>query len=167
MLSEVLQHLIENDKTTAKQLAFVADVVPQTVYNWLAGKGAPTEVAIRRWITSHPSEAVRTATLREMTNNQASFAQPTSDPHLDINNDGTIDLADALASQIRVCKSSQDTLSIVHQSYVNDPGSVSLSELDMLISSIDAARQYQDATYLICTREISKRRRAKPLGVAS
>lgn len=163
MLNEVLGYLIDTDKTTVKQLALIAGVSRQTVRNWIGETGHPTEVAIRSWITSHPSDAVRTAILREITNNQAQFAQPTSESQddLDINGDGTVDLADAFAKTMDYEKAAHETLRLIYEAFQRDPSSITTEAIARLEEVDEVAVRHMRSVVRICREEVSRRKQAK------
>lgn len=164
MLSEVLQNLIDTGKTTVVELASIAFVTKQTVYNWLAGKGNPSEVAIRQWMCPHSPEAVRAAVLREMTLGQASFAQPASDcVDLDFNGDGKVNLADAMLVTMRHEKAAHATLEVVYQALERDPNSITTHDFEALIANNQAAIAHMKAIDKIVSQEVSRRRQARPI----
>ena len=164
MLSDVLHHLIDTNQTKASQLGRVAGVSSvTTIYNWLDNKGNPTEVAIRRWITLHPSVAVRTAILREITDNQASFPQPASEDevNLDFNGDGQVDLGDAMHATIGYEGIAHETLKTIHAAYLRDPESISTHDYEAMIKFNETAISYMKAIDRICSEKVARRRQAK------
>lgn len=163
MLYEVLHQLIDKGETKVDQLAEIAQVSVQTIYNWLSENGTPKETAICRWIILHPSEAVRHSVLREITNGAASFTEEESEPDLDVNRDGKIDMGDALAACIAGLLPAQETLVSVHKSFTNDPNSVTLELQDVVHSSIGIAIRFLQVADRVCGREVSRRHKAKQI----
>lgn len=163
MLSDTFNSLIERDLTTVKQLRYLGHLPKSTMYDLLNDetKESRMEVAIKGWLSPSSPEAVREATLRELTNGQASFAQPDSEPNLDLNNDGVVNLGDALSGCVGAMASVQSTLSAVHKNFERDPDSITVAVQDILHAEVVVATKFLEIVDRICTQQVSRRCKAK------
>lgn len=166
MLADVLNHLIQINESTVRQLALVAGVCEQTIYNWKSGAAHPTEVAIRRWLNDHPSRVARTMILNDLTQHQASFVQPATNPDPDVNKDGKVDLQDARECSINASGHTHQLLKKTHDNCNRDHNSLSALGWAEIFEQLEAARKNLDTAEHICTREVSTRRKAKTVEVA-
>lgn len=100
VISEVLQKLVTDGHTTAKQLAHIAGVSEHnTIYTWLTYREPPAS-ALRLWISHHPSETVRRALVDVMSGGAAVLVTGDTDGELDADGDGAITPHDALDAAI-------------------------------------------------------------------
>lgn len=168
MIRETIQHHIDEGNTNIPELAYVLSVCKQTVYNRLSDKGNFTENEIRSLIITHPSEAVRASTLREITNNNAVLAQPSSQDEidLDINGDGEVNLGDAMFAAMKYQKAAHNTLQLIFEAFQRDPNSITVEQLEALIANNEASVAYTQVLDRICSREIPRRRKCKPIQIA-
>lgn len=160
MLCHLLQRLIDTGQTTVAQLARVAGVSNQAVYNWMGDARIP-EHAIRGWMEDHPIKSVRAAVLAEISDNTACFKDVDEDLDLDYNRDGAITLADALSACIKIGRITQASLQVIHNAYEKDPTTVSVNDIDALARHFSDLRQHMTATEQIATQEVSRRRQAR------
>jgi len=164
MLSDVLNRLKDKGQATAHQLGILAEVSSvQTIYNWLAEKGNPAEVALKGWLSPNAPQALQEATLRELTDGRASFTNPKSEdePNLDFNGDGKVNLSDAMAATMQYENAAHRTLKLVYDAYERDPESISSNTWQMLIDNNEKAIGYMRAIDRICSERVSRRRQAK------
>ena len=170
MFESVINELIEDGHTSAQSIRFCAQVKSVgTVYNWRKGRTFAEEPEIRRLITVHPSQIVRNAFLRDLTNGLAEFL---SDSHedevdLDLDGDGDVDLADAMVATMEYEKSAHDTLQLVYEAYLRDPSSITHECVERVKENHGKAIARMKAIDKILSQSVSRRRKAKIGGSVS
>ncbi|WP_432797810.1 helix-turn-helix domain-containing protein [Poriferisphaera sp. WC338] len=109
MLAKTLQILIDDNLTTAKEIGELSGVSTSTVYRWISGQSQPDYDSIRLLVRHLPNRKAQEAIL-------ASFSAGTSwqfehmELELDVNDDGRIDVDDALDAAIKMMRGSAETL---------------------------------------------------------
>ena len=161
-IANILQYLIDRREIDVVQLAAEGGCTDATIYNWLKEIGEPRADVLRKWFASSAiNQRVKDVMLSHLTGGQASFPESTTEPDLDLNNDDVINMVDAVGWAILSCKSTQNILETVHQSFIRDPDSVSTNEILAVEAYIATAIKNLNATKQICTREVSKRKKAR------
>ncbi|QQE10853.1 helix-turn-helix transcriptional regulator [Planctomycetota bacterium] len=120
MLAKTLQLLIDDNLTTAKEIGELSGVSTSTVYRWISGQSQPDYDSIRLLVRHMPRKEAQEAIL-------SSFAAGTDwqfnhmDLELDVNDDGKIDVDDALDAAIKMMRDSAETLSQIRAVQNGEP----------------------------------------------
>ena len=120
LLAKTLQLLLDDNLTTAKEIGELAGVSTSTVYRWISGQSQPDYDSIRLLVRHLPNKQAQEAIL-------SSFAAGTnwqfnlSDIDLDVNDDGKVDVEDALDAAISMMKGSAETLAQIRASQNDGP----------------------------------------------
>jgi hypothetical protein len=118
MLATVLQRLINDELTSAKEVSELTGVSTSTVYRWIAGQSQPEFDAIRMLVRHLPNQQAQEAIL-------GVFCQGTSwsavlhELDLDVNHDGNVDAEDALDATIDAVKAAGQSLAAVRAAAKN------------------------------------------------
>ena len=112
MISQTLQRLIDDGRTTAKELGELAGVSTSTVYRWINGQSQPDFDAIRLLMRHLADTRCQEALLIMFAAGTTwQFSQVAMD--LDVNHDGRVDAEDALDAAVEAVKGAALSLSEV------------------------------------------------------
>lgn len=112
MLKTTLQMLIENEITSAREVAELAGVSTSTVYRWISGQSQPDFDSIRLLVRHLPHRKAQQALLDVLVTGtcwQLSHAEL----ELDVNHDGRIDADDALDASVEAVRCAAESLTTV------------------------------------------------------
>jgi AcrR family transcriptional regulator len=109
MLKQVLQRIIDQKWSSAREMAEVAGVSPSTVYRWIAGQTQPEFDAIRQLMRHLPDARAQEALLDLFTTG-TDWTSTKVGLVLDINADGRIDHDDALDAACQAVHASAESL---------------------------------------------------------
>ena len=109
MLAGTLQRLIDEKITTARELGDLAGVSTSTVYRWISGQSRPDFDSVRLLVRHLPDKRAQEAILSVFSAGTAwEFNHQELD--LDVNQDGRVDVSDALDATVETVKASADSL---------------------------------------------------------
>ena len=120
MLAKTLQLLIDENLTTAKEIGELSGVSTSTVYRWISGQSQPDYDSIRLLVRHMPRKEAQEAIL-------AGFAAGTDwqfnhmDLELDVNDDGRVDVDDALDAAINMMRGAAETLAQLRAAQNGEP----------------------------------------------
>lgn len=145
MLSRTLQALIDEGRTSAREVGELTGKAPSTVYRWIAGKSEPDFNSIRLLVRHLPDRKAQQSILSVFTAG-TNWQVVHSEMELDVNSDGTITADDALDAAIRSTKSSGTSLLHIREACkignVNSDDVVTVTAvLDEVISHCHVARR--------------------------
>jgi predicted transcriptional regulator len=109
MLSKMLQQIIDQKLTNAREVGELAGVSTSTVYRWISGESQPDFDSIRLLVRHLRDPRAQEAIL-------AVFAAGTSwqfshtELELDVNDDGQVNAEDALDASVQAVKAAADSL---------------------------------------------------------
>jgi transcriptional regulator with XRE-family HTH domain len=109
MLSKMLQQIIDQKLTNAREVGELAGVSTSTVYRWISGESQPDFDSIRLLVRHLRDPRAQEAIL-------AVFAAGTSwqfshtELELDVNHDGQVNTEDALDASVQAVKAAADSL---------------------------------------------------------
>lgn len=162
MLAQTLQRLVNDKLTNVREIAELTGVASSTVYRWLSGESIPDFETVRMLVRQLPNNEAKEAII-------TTFVAGTPyrtfhvDADLDVNQDGAIDLNDALDASINSVKSASDSLTSIRlncndESEVRHGASQAVTSLDEAIRQCATAQQV-----LVHLVEENRRRKARPL----
>ncbi|MEO0587768.1 MAG: helix-turn-helix domain-containing protein [Planctomycetota bacterium] len=112
MLAVTLQRLINDEKTSAREIAELTGVSTSTVYRWIAGQSQPDFDAIRLLVRHLPNRECQQAILDVFTQG-THWSTSCHEMDLDINRDGVVDAEDALDATIEAVRAAGQSLATV------------------------------------------------------
>ena len=115
MLGKTLQRVIDQKLTTAKELGELAGVSTSTVYRWIAGQSQPDFDSIRLLVRHLPERRAQEEILQSFTSG-TDWQCTRMDMELDVNDDGTIDVEDALDATIESVTGAAESLARIRAS---------------------------------------------------
>ncbi len=162
MLARTLQRLVDEKLTTAREIADLAGVSASTVYRWIAGQSQPDFDSIRLLVRHLPEPRAQRAIL-------STFSAGTPwryqyiDHELDVNDDGQIDVNDALDSSIRAVQSAGEMLAKVRDA--SQDRRLSAEQVGVVIKALNEVVQECSVTQQVMVRvwegEQNQRKRAR------
>ncbi len=162
MLAQTLQRLVNDELTNVREIAELTGVASSTVYRWLSGESIPDFETVRMLVRQLPNPRAKEAII-------STFVAGTpyrtfhAEAELDVNQDGCIDLNDALDASINSVKSASDSLTSIRlnshdDSDVRHGATQAVTSLDEAIRQCATAQQV-----LVHLLEENRRRKARPL----
>lgn len=112
MLGKMLQNLIDEKRTTVREIGELTGAAPSTVYRWLRSESEPSFDAIRLLVRHLPDRQAQGMLLAALTA-ATSWRFYNLDVDLDVNRDGRITTADALDSSIEAVHAAGKSLAAV------------------------------------------------------
>lgn len=112
MLTHTLQRLINDERTSAKEVAELTGVSTSTVYRWIAGQSQPDFDSIRMLVRHLPDRKAQEAILGVFTQG-TDWSAVCHEMELDVNHDGNVDAEDALDATIDAVKAAGSSLAAV------------------------------------------------------
>ncbi|MEM6755967.1 MAG: helix-turn-helix domain-containing protein [Planctomycetota bacterium] len=112
MLAHALQRLINDERTSAKEIAELTGVSTSTVYRWIAGQSQPDFDSIRMLVRHLPNRDAQEAILGVFVQG-TTWSAVCQEIELDVNHDGQIDAEDALDATIEAVKAAGQSLAAV------------------------------------------------------
>ncbi len=109
MLKQVLQRIIDQKWSNAREMAEVAGVSPSTVYRWIAGQTQPEFDAMRQLMRHLPDARAQEALLDLFTTG-TDWTSTKVGLTLDMNADGKVDHHDALDAACEAVHAAADSL---------------------------------------------------------
>ncbi|MEM8737287.1 MAG: helix-turn-helix transcriptional regulator [Planctomycetota bacterium] len=136
MLGSTLQRVIDQKRTSAKELGELAGVSTSTIYRWIAGQSQPDFDSIRLLVRHLPDDHAQEEILQAFTTG-TDWHCTRMDLQLDVNDDGVIDSEDALDATIECVKAAGESLSAIrsgsHQPMTADETLQTVSLLNHVI----------------------------------
>lgn len=120
MLAKTLQRLIDERRTTAREIGELAGVSTSTVYRWIAGQSRPDFDSIRLLVRHLPQRAAQEAILSVFTAG-TSWKFEHNELELDVNEDGCVDADDALDASVEAVRSAGESLANIRASMNGKP----------------------------------------------
>jgi hypothetical protein len=114
MIAQVLQNLIDQKLTTAREIGDLAGVSSSTVYRWLERETQPDFNSIRLLLRHLPHRGAQEAVLTAFLAGTGWTGQYV-DADLDFNHDGKVDCEDALDAAIESVEAASEALAEVRQ----------------------------------------------------
>ncbi|MEM0915145.1 MAG: helix-turn-helix domain-containing protein [Planctomycetota bacterium] len=112
MLAHALQRLINDERTSAKEIAELTGVSTSTVYRWIAGQSQADFDSIRMLVRHLPNRDAQEAILGVFVQG-TTWSAVCQEIELDVNRDGTVDAEDALDATIEAVKAAGQSLAAV------------------------------------------------------
>ncbi|WP_200761554.1 helix-turn-helix domain-containing protein [Poriferisphaera corsica] len=109
MLAKTLQMMIDENLTTAKEIGELSGVSTSTVYRWISGQSQPDFDSIRLLVRHMPRKEAQEALLSVYSAGTA-WQYSHMDLELDVNDDGVVDVEDALDAAINMMRNAAETL---------------------------------------------------------
>jgi len=160
MLNETLQRIIDEERTTAREIGELTGKAPSTVYRWISGKSEPDFNSIRLLVRHLPDKTAQQAIISVFVAGTP-WQVVHEDVELDVNHDGSVNTEDALDAAIHSTKSSGESLQQIRSacksgSVTPDAVLTVVAHLDEVISHCHVARRI-----LVQECETKRRRRLK------
>jgi len=112
VLTHTLQRLINDERTTAKEVAELTGVSTSTVYRWIAGQSQPDFDSIRMLVRHLPDRKAQEAIISVFTQG-TDWSAVCQEMELDVNHDGAVNAEDALDATIDAVKAAGQSLAAV------------------------------------------------------
>ena len=116
MLARTLRKLIEDGTTTAREIGELAGVSTSTVYRWTNGDSRPDFDSVRLLVRLLPSPEGQEAILGAFINGTPWQVQH-SQTNLDVNQDGQVDVEDALDAAIDIVRAAAHSLTRIRSAH--------------------------------------------------
>ncbi|MHC4994992.1 MAG: hypothetical protein ACYTGQ_08065 [Planctomycetota bacterium] len=136
MLSETLQWIIDEEITSARELGEITGVATSTVYRWIRNENQPDFDSVRLMV-SHLKDKRATQAI------VAAFVAGTNwhvldtEVDLDLNEDGRVDVEDAIEAAIGAIRTAARSLDQIHTSARE--GKITTEQSVELISELNGA----------------------------
>jgi len=116
MLAKTLQRMIDQKQTTARELGDLAGVSASTVYRWLGGQSQPDFDSVRL-IVRHMRDPKCQEAILQVFSAGTSWEYSHQEIELDVNNDGHVDVDDALDATVESVRASADSLQCIRRAH--------------------------------------------------
>lgn len=120
MLAKTLQRLIDEKLTTARELGELAGVSTSTVYRWIGGQSQPDFDSVRL-LVRHLREPRCQEAILQVFSAGTSWEYSHQELELDVNNDGHVDVEDALDATVDTVRASADSLQCIRTAHKGTP----------------------------------------------
>ncbi|WP_428386940.1 helix-turn-helix domain-containing protein [Mucisphaera sp.] len=160
LLAETLQNLIDRQRTSVSEIGELAGVSPSTVYRWLGGQSRPDFDSIRLLLRHLPSKDAQEALLSVFAGGtQWQFLRV--DQELDYNQDGRVDVKDAVDAAIASVRDAADTLARLSTSGTELPPN---EEVVAVVARLQAVVGSCTIAQRVLTELADQRARSRPGG---
>ena len=162
MISKTLQHLINEQHTSAREISELTGVSTSTVYRWIADESQPDFNSMRLLLRHLPTRAGQEALLTAFAGGTAwQFVQ--HECELDVDDDGDVDADDALDAAIHATKAATRSLEQVREAGRDER--FSSDETLRVVSTLNHAIGQCTLTQRILV-EVSERQQKRKLKLA-
>jgi len=120
MLARTLQRLIDDKLTCAREIGELAGVSTSTVYRWIGGQSQPDFDSIRL-LVRHLPEARAQEALLSIFSAGTSWEFSHQELELDVNQDGQVDVDDALDATVESVRGTADSLQRIRAAHKGQP----------------------------------------------
>src|SRR5690606_18289147 len=147
---------------SVREVSELTGVASSTVYRWLSNESVPDFETVRLLVRLLPDRTGQEALIRTFVAGTP-YRVFHSESELDVNQDGIIDINDALDASIQSVKSASDSLTSIRMHSGDDNAmrhgaAEAVASLDKAIRECTTAQQV-----LIHVADSSKRRKARPI----
>lgn len=131
MLADMLQKLIDDETTSAREIGELAGVSTSTVYRWINRESQPDFDSIRILLKTFPQRKAQEALVSVFTAG-TNWSPMFQEHDLDVNHDGKVDAEDALDACIETVRHAAETLHAIRKNLQNRKTLTAEQTIDVL-----------------------------------